>query len=522
MTADRRIALNALVTGIRSLYGLGVGLLTARWMLQALGRDDFGLVGVVGGMAAFVVFFNRLLSSAVSRFFAVSVGSRQLSGDESGIAECRRWFTAAVTVHSLVPLLLVGIGYPVGAWAVAHGLAIPADKVSGCLWVWGLTCLSSTVAMMNVPFRAMFVAHQDIAELTVYSFAETTLLAAVLCYMVSRPGDWMVGYAAWSCGISVAIRGCMAVRSVAKYPDCRIRRDRLGDWSDIRKISSFAWWIAFGTFGDICRNQGMLMLVNRVFGVAHSASVTLATRVATRANDLSAALTGVFSPAIATAFGAKDTNRMLSLVHRIDRLGALCTAVCSLPLMLELDEVMRIWLGNPPPSSSMLCGCILVTVFLENISFGQRAAISASGRIMGYQVFGGLVRVLALPLAWVLMRQGFGLLSVGASLVVSTAAVVLVRVYFARRHAGVSPQEWLRHTVAPVVACLLVAAGVGLAPRLLMTESLVRVALTAVSSAGVLALLSWTLVLKSDERSFVSNGVLGIWSRMLGGKADGI
>jgi len=518
MTADRRIALNALVTGLRSLYGLGVGLLTARWLLQALGQDDFGLVGVVGGLAAFVVFFNRLLSSAVSRFFAVSVGGGSLSG---GVDECRRWFTAAVTVHSAVPLLLVAVGYPAGVWAVTHGLAIPGDRLADCRWVWVFTCLSSLVAMMNVPFRAMFVAHQDIAELTVYGLVETTLMAAVLWYMAGRPGGWMVWYAGCSCVISAGVRGCMAVRAFLRYPECRVRRDRLGNLSDVRTISAFAWWTAFGTLGDICRNQGMLMLVNRVFGAVHSASVSLAMRVATRANDFSAALTGAFSPAIAAAFGAEDHVRMRALVHRIDRLGALCTGICSLPLMLEVDEVMRIWLGDPPPQASMLCACILATVFLENLSFGQRAAISASGRIMAYQVFGGLLRILALPLAWLLMRHGLGLRSVGISLLVSTAAVVMIRVYFAERHAGVPAIVWFRQTVVPIFLCLLVASGFGLVPRLMLPASLVRVALTVVSSAGMLALLSWMLVLKADERNFICGGVLSVRTRSGDGKGEG-
>lgn len=517
MTADRRIALNAFVTGLRSLYGLGVGLLTARWLLRALGQDDFGLVGVVGGLAAFVVFFNRLLSSAVSRFFAVSVGGSLRSGNAD---ECRRWFTAAVTVHSVIPLLLVGVGYPAGAWAVAHGLAIPVDRLVDCQWVWGFTCLSSLAAMMNVPFRAMFVAHQDIAELTVYSLVETTLMAAVLWHMAGRPGGWMVWYAGCSCVISTGIRGCMAVRAFLRYPECRVRRDRVGNLSDVRTISAFAWWTAFGTLGDICRNQGMLMLVNRTFGAVHSASVSLAIRVATRANDFSAALTGAFSPAIAAAFGAEDYGRMRMLVHRIDRLGALCTGIFSLPLMLELDEMMRIWLGDPPPLASMLCACILVTVFLENLSFGQRAAISASGRIMVYQVLGGLVRILALPLAWLLLRHGLGLRSVGISLVVSTVTVVMIRVYFAERQAGVSAIVWFRQTVVPIFLCLLVASGVGLVPRLMLPASLIRVALTGVASAGVLAMLSWRFVLKADERNFIRGGIISLWTQSGAGKGQ--
>ena len=50
MTANRRIFLNIIATYGRSLYALVCGLFISRWVLAALGKTDFGLYGVVGGM----------------------------------------------------------------------------------------------------------------------------------------------------------------------------------------------------------------------------------------------------------------------------------------------------------------------------------------------------------------------------------------------------------------------------------------------------------------------------------------
>ena len=50
MTANRRIFLNIIATYGRSLYALVCGLFISWWELAALGKTDFGLYGVVGGM----------------------------------------------------------------------------------------------------------------------------------------------------------------------------------------------------------------------------------------------------------------------------------------------------------------------------------------------------------------------------------------------------------------------------------------------------------------------------------------
>ena len=58
MSPNRRIFLNVVATYGRSLYALAVGLVTARWALQALGVSDYGIMGVVGGLTGFISFFN--------------------------------------------------------------------------------------------------------------------------------------------------------------------------------------------------------------------------------------------------------------------------------------------------------------------------------------------------------------------------------------------------------------------------------------------------------------------------------
>ena len=56
------------------LYALVIGLSCGRWTLVALDEVDYGLMGVVGGLTAFIGFFFWILSGAVGRFYAISLG----------------------------------------------------------------------------------------------------------------------------------------------------------------------------------------------------------------------------------------------------------------------------------------------------------------------------------------------------------------------------------------------------------------------------------------------------------------
>ena len=92
MSPNRRIFLNIIATYGRSLYALVCGLFISRWVLAALGKTDFGLYGVVGGMTVFISFLNMLLSTATGRFYAYAEGQAQKSAAEgqaeAGLDEC--------------------------------------------------------------------------------------------------------------------------------------------------------------------------------------------------------------------------------------------------------------------------------------------------------------------------------------------------------------------------------------------------------------------------------------------------
>ena len=55
MSPNHRIFLNIIAMYGRLLYALVCGLFISRWVLAAVGKSEFGMYGVVGGMAVIVM-----------------------------------------------------------------------------------------------------------------------------------------------------------------------------------------------------------------------------------------------------------------------------------------------------------------------------------------------------------------------------------------------------------------------------------------------------------------------------------
>ena len=504
MSPNRRIFLNIIATYGRSLYALAVGLITARWALQALGTVDYGLMGVVGGLTSFISFFNGILAGSISRFYAYSIGAASRSvNQEEGLVECRKWFTVATTIHTIVPAVLMGIGYPIGIWAVYNYLTIPADRIHDCAWVFRFVCLTCFISMISVPLNAMYAAKQYIAELTIYSYITTTANAVFLYYMITHPAIWLVRYAFWTCLLGLIPSIIIATRAFFLFKECRIIPAYIFSWKDVKTIGSFAGWNFFGALGNLLKGAGMNVLVNKMLGPSRNAAVSIASSVSGHTQTLSASMRGAFSPAITNALGAGDRSRAISLIHKTCKFGAMMILPFAIPLALEIDEILILWLKNPPDGVARLCVWIMAVLVLENMTTGHWVAISANGKIKWYQLIVGTCFILTLPIAWLMMRCGLGIYSVGYSLFLTLAIVAFIRVVAVKLLLKIAPYYWMFRVLIPIVVTVTVSTAIGYIPQKLMGASLSRILITAFLSELVLWPLMLFYILDASERCFL-------------------
>lgn len=502
MTANRRIFLNIVATYGRSLYALVIGLFCGRWTYLSLGKIDYGLLGVVGGLIGFVTFFNTLMAGSVSRFYAFSVGKAQKEGNGvAGLEECRKWFSIAVLIHTVLPIVLMTIGYPIGEWAVRHYLTIPADRIEACVWVWRFTSLSCFVGMLSVPFAAMYNAKQEIAELTIYGFATTTLNALFGYYMITHPGVWIVKFAAWTCVIAVLPQLIICTRAVIAYPECRFRFAYARDWGSIWNLFGYSCSRFIVLLSQMLANNGIGVLVNKCLGPLRNAAMSVGNTVSGHCLTLSGSFFGAFSPAITNAAGAGDFEKMRNLAYATCRFSTVAVGIFALPMILEVDEVLKLWLKNPPEWAGVLVTCTLICSMLDKISEGCWISIFAIGRIAVFNAVESIFWFLILPIAYAFFRGGFDVVGAGLAFVCINICVVGVKLYFGRCVAGLSIRHWLRRIFLPILGAFLVSFVAGRCLMLLLAPSIVRVVLTTLTIEFVLVPLVWFFVLQNTERT---------------------
>lgn len=505
MTANKRIILNILATYGRTLLGVFCGIFTTRWVLMALGHEDFGLFGLVGSIVMFLSFFNTQFAGALSRFYAYSVGEAKIATDSSqALEECRKWFSTGVTIHTLVPALLMVVGYPIGAWAISSGVAgVPAGRVEACLWLWRFVCASTFVSMVSMPFSAMYTAKQYIAELTLYSVVQTIFRTVFIYFMTLKPGDWLVRYGLMMSLVIIVPQLLICLRAVMVFPECRLRVAYLRLWPYMCKVGSYAGWQTFGGLGYLARHQFLTVIVNRFLGPRITASFSVGGTVGGEAAALTGAMQGAFAPAITTACGEGDWPRVRAMAYQTCKFGTLLTLMFAIPMGLEIHELLHVWLKDVPLHAEGICLIMLAVIVVEKFSLGHTIVVNASGRVAKYQIFRGLSCLTAVPFsigAVVLYRHVY---SVAFALLATTCIACCSDVWLARTRIQLSARYWLTRIIVPLFGVSILTLVVGCLPRFFMIESLARMMVTTLLTIATLLPLAWFLVLDAAEREFV-------------------
>ena len=299
----------------------------------------------------------------------------------------------------------------------------------------------------------------------------------------------------------------MAFRSFKKFEECRLRLRYIGNWRKVKQLLWWNGWLTFGFTSELLRRQGISILINKGFGPAMNSSWNVGNTLSSHTATLSGSLLGAFYPAVYNAWGAGRFEYAKSMGYRVCRLSVLLVLLFAVPLSLEVDHVLLLWLKNPPQYSSGLCLFVLSAIISEKMTDGIRFIINANGNIALYQTLVGGIGLIALPLALVFVLFGKSIYYVGMAVAVSWFLQSSMRVYLGQKILNMNIVYWIRNVFLPIMFLIVTAVIAGMMPRFLCAPSLLRIFFTSACTSITISGGSWLVLLNAEEKKIILNKV---------------
>lgn len=494
---NKRIAKNTIYLYIRTFVSMLVALYTSRKILEALGVEDFGIFNVVGGIISLMSFINGSMSVATQRYLTYELGK----GTEG---QFNKVFNIAVYIHAIIAVMVLIAAETVGVWFVNTQLNIPEARMGAANWVFQATILTTILGILQTPYNAAIVSHEHMHVYAYVGLGETFAKLFVVIGLCYYPYDRL---AVWGFAL-FAIQLCSSLLyrfyCIKKFDNCNLRRNTW-DLPLAKSMLGFTGWNMFGTIAWTLKDQGASVLLNIFGGPAINAARGVSGQVTGAIKGLVGGFQSAVNPQLTKTYAANDTESTCRLLCKSSKFSYFLLLLISIPVILEINFLLNIWLVEVPPYAALFTQIVIMEALFDTLGGPIITSLMATGRIKWYQIVVGSILLLNIPIAYLLLKLGYPIVT---PLVVSLVFIIIgnaTRLLFCKNMLGLSIRTYIRTVILPIT---IVSALAFIVPYIIvsvMTEGWLRLLTCSAFSVvfGVAAI--YCCGFTTSERSFIIN-----------------
>ncbi len=473
----KRIARNTLLLYTRMGLIMIISLWTSRVVLRSLGATDFGLYNVIGGIVVAFSFMSGAMSSACNRFYSVELGR----GDFGRLHEV---FKANLVIFAAFSLAILCLSETLGIWLLEKKLIIPESRMTAARWVYQFSIVTFLASLLAIPFKSAIIARE---KMKVYAYCSVIEASAKLAavFLLDRSGaDKLAFYGFLMMLISIVTNLFYVLYCRHFYPECQFSRGY--DRKLAREILSFNGWGMIGSLATVARSQGVNILLNLFYGPAVNAARGVANQVYINVNQFVSNYALAFAPQIVKSYSAGQRKECLGLIFRTSRLSFLLLLVVGLPLIAEMDTVMRLWLVEVPAHSCLFAQLMMAAALIDALYPPLFYGIQASGQVKWLNILVGGCQIAVVIASYIVLKVTttpaetvFWFILAGCVL------SQILRIALSIRYIALPLGEYIRKVILPVGGIAILGAGLMVLITRTMNQGILRLCLSVAASVAL-------------------------------------
>lgn len=439
---SKRLAKNTLLLTLRMIFLMLINLYTSRVLLNALGVEDYGIYNVVGGIVSMFSIISGSITAAISRFITFELGK----GDKQRITSV---FSSAIIIQLSLALIVLLFVETIGLWFLNTKIVIPESRIVAANWVFQLSIITFVINLISVPYNAAIIAHEKMNTFAYIGLYEGIAKLLIAYLVLKSPIDTLIFYALSLCLLSISVRGIYTIYCKRNFAECVFRWSL--DCSLVKEMFGFAGWNFIGAAAGLLRDQGGNIVINLFCGPTANAARGIAYQVNSAVNGFLSSFTTALHPQITKSYASGEKDYFMSLLYRGSKISFFILFILSLPIILNVDCIVHIWLGQNPEYTSHFIVLVLLITMSESISTPLITAMLATGEIKEYQIFVGGLNLMNLPISYIFLRCGYPPEMVFITALIISHLCLFVRLFLLKKIIGLDVAHFFKAVYARVL-----------------------------------------------------------------------
>ncbi len=497
MSTSSRIVKNTGFLYLKMGITVFFSLWATRIVLESLGAVDFGIFNIIGGSIAMLGFLNSTLANATQRFMSYSLGE--------GILENQKQiFNISLILHVIIAIVTALMLLSITDLLFSYWLNIPADRVMPAKIIYLALIISTVLTIINVPYDAMMNAHENMKYYSYISILDVSLRLSIAYIVAYTDTDRLVLYGCLMAAIPLITLSITRFYCHRHYQECIFAPRKYWSVQKIKEIACFSGWNFLTAISSLLTFQGIGLVLNHFYGSALNAAQGIANQLNGYMSSFSINLMKAVNPVIVKKAGSKDLDSMNSVTLSGAKLSTLLMMFFSIPCIVEIDYVLKLWLKEVPDWTASFCIMIIITSIIVEIASPFSTAVYAQGKIKCYAIYKSIANILPLICTWVAFRLGgspywlyipmIAIWAVGGNYVI---------IHYSVMNCGLKLKSFNRDVLLPVAGIAVVMFTAGYLTHLIPVPAFIRLCLCCVSTTAALFASTWMFGLTSSEKDRV-------------------
>lgn len=403
MSNSTRIAKNTIALYFRQILIMLVSLYTVRVVLATLGAEDYGIYNVVAGVVVLFSFVNNAMATSVQRFLNFYLGKNDTE-------KIRNVYSASLVIHGIICLIFIILAETVGLLFVNAKLNIPSERSNAAFWCYQTAVITTLANIMRVPYNAVIIAYEKMSFFAGLSIVEAVLKLAIVFLLKVTLLDKLVFYSFLLTGVSFVILAIYKFYCNKNFEIAHYRKNQ--DKGLEKELVSFSGWSLFGAVANVANTQGTNIVLNIFTNVTVNAAMGIANQVNAAVYSFVSNFQTAFNPQLVKNYAAGEKKELNQLIFRASKFSFLVLWLIVLPLSLNLETILTLWLKNVPEYSVVFVQLILICSLVDCMTYPIAVAVQASGNIKFYQIIISCFIFANLPLSILFLFWGMSPYSV--------------------------------------------------------------------------------------------------------------
>lgn len=448
-TDNTRIVRNTLIIYIRMVFIILIGILCTRYVLAALGKSDYGLYNVVGGLIAMLGFLSTAMSTTTRRFINIEMG--RPDGNPNRI------FNICLSVHIGLAVIILLFAETIGMFYIHHWLNVDPDKLGDAVFVFQISTISACLSIINLPYQSLMESFEKFFQTSLIDIVSNVFRLVMVIFLLGYRGNGLRLYAVIMVAMTFLSMVLYHLYCSRHWPSI-IRWNPQKGRQAYREVISFNNYTALSAAAYIARTQGSTLLVNYFFGTIVNSALAVAYQLEQFSVTSVNRITNAAAPQITRNYSGGNTDRSLDLVYKTSRFMALLMTVIVSCAYVEIDFLLGLWLKDVPEGAVTFTKWTLLSALVRSFMGGTQTLEQATGKIKWFQIWNSAMSLACLPLGFVAYRLGAPVVTVIQLYIAYAIMYRLVEFSLLRRLIGFDVWRYFSNSyIKPLIVVIVMA-----------------------------------------------------------------